>query len=139
MQGSGTFGVEAAVGCAISKNPKNKFLVLANGAYGDRMAKIAKIYSINVIVKKYQDNQVVQVEDVKLLLEENKDVTHVGIIHSETTSGLINPIKEVGELIKSINPEIIYIVDSMSSFAAYDINPITFKIDFLVASSNKNL
>jgi 2-aminoethylphosphonate-pyruvate transaminase len=54
-------------------------------------------------------------------VKSDKEITHVAVIHSETTSGLINPIQELGKSIKSINPNLIYIVDAMSSFGAYKI------------------
>lgn len=61
------------------------------------------------------------------------------MIHSETTSGLINPIDKVGKIFKASNPDGTYIVDAMSSFGAYTIPMQKWGIDYLVSSSNKCL
>lgn len=72
MQGSGTFGVEATLGSSIPKGP-HKLLIIANGAYGERMAKIANILHINHIVLRYKDNEVAKKSDVEKLLLRNMD------------------------------------------------------------------
>ncbi len=87
LQGSGTYGVEAVVGCMAPKNSPHKFLVCINGSYGDRMLKIAQVIGVNAIALRYQDNEIVRAEDVQAQLDKDPDITHVGIIHSETTSG----------------------------------------------------
>lgn len=87
----------------------------------------------------YQDNQVVVASDVENKLKEHPDITHVSMIHSETTSGLINPIEEVAAVVKKFNPNVVFLVDAMSSFGAYRINPKEAQIDYIIASSNKNL
>lgn len=74
MQGSGTFGVEATLGCAIPKT-KHKLLIIANGAYGERMAKIATILNLNHIVLRYKDNEVVKNADVSKMIFKNTDST----------------------------------------------------------------
>lgn len=72
MQGSGTFGVEATLGTSIPKT-KHKLLIIANGAYGERMAKIATILNLNHIVLRYKDNEVVKNADVQKILLRNTD------------------------------------------------------------------
>ncbi len=54
-------------------------------------------------------------------LKQDPSITHLAVIHSETTSGLINDIEALGKAIKQISPSLIYIVDAMSSFGAYEI------------------
>lgn len=71
MQGSGTFGVEATLGSSIPI--KHKLLIVANGAYGERMAKIATILNLNHIVLRYKDNEVVKNGDVSKILLKNMD------------------------------------------------------------------
>src|SRR5208282_6571264 len=61
--------------------------------------------------------------------------THVSVVHCETTTGIFNPIAEIGQICKKYNKT--YIVDAMSSFGAVDINALTMHIDFLISSSNK--
>ena len=75
LQGSGTFGVEATLGSTIPKT-KHKLLIIANGAYGERMAKIATILNLNHIVLRYKDNEVVRNGDVSKILLKNMDSFH---------------------------------------------------------------
>ena len=91
------------------------------------------------LTPRYQDNEYVKPQDVLSHLRSDASITHVACVHSETTSGIINPVSEIGAAIKSQAPNICYIVDAMSSFGAYPIYPEQQGIDYLVASSNKNL
>ncbi|ENZ9534213.1 TPA: 2-aminoethylphosphonate--pyruvate transaminase [Clostridioides difficile] len=133
MQGSGTFSVEAIIGSTISKD--GKLLVIANGAYGKRMKDICNYLNIEFVDCTFKDIEAVDLNVVENLLKENKDITHISMVHCETTTGRLNPIQEVGKLAKEYNK--IYIVDAMSSFGGIEIDVEDFNIDFLVSSSNK--
>ena len=133
MQGSGTFSVEAIIGSTISKD--GKLLVIANGAYGKRMKDICNYLNIQFVDCTFKDIEAVDLNVVENLLKENKDITHISMVHCETTTGRLNPIQEVGKLAKEYNK--IYIVDAMSSFGGIEIDVEDFNIDFLVSSSNK--
>ena len=87
LQGSGTFGVEATIGCMIPRNTPSKVLICCNGAYGDRMATICEILGIEAVKLSFLDNQVVNPDEVKLKLEKTPGITHLAVVHSETTSG----------------------------------------------------
>ncbi len=131
MQGSGSFSVEAAV---VSLVPTHgKIAVVTNGAYGQRFIKIAEMAGIEVLPIVFAENQPAEAKVIASMLAENPDVTTVGIIHCETTTGLLNNIQAVGEVVNSAGKT--YIVDAMSSFGAYDID-IT-NIDALISSANK--
>ncbi len=134
MQGSGSFGVESVLGTVIPR--KNaKLLVLANGAYGNRMGEIASTLRINYRIEKFGDKNPVISEKVRKILEEDSEITHVSIVHSETTSGILNPVFEVGKIVKEFNK--IYIVDAMSSFGGINISLEELQADFIISSSNK--
>lgn len=134
MQGSGSFGVESVIGTAVPKN-NGKLLVLANGAYGNRMGEIASVLGIDYIIEKFGDKTAVTPEKVRELLENNPDITHVSVVHSETTSGILNPVFEIGKIVKEFGK--IYIVDAMSSFGGVDIDLVKLGADFIISSSNK--
>jgi 2-aminoethylphosphonate-pyruvate transaminase len=68
-------------------------------------------------------------------LESDPSITHVAVVHCETTTGIINPIEEYGKIAKEFNK--IYFVDAMSSFGAVPLNLAESNIDYLVSSSNK--
>ena len=134
MQGSGTFGVEAVISSALPK-ANGHLLVIINGAYGDRIAKMADVHGISKTVLKYAEDQYPSLTDIEQTLQQTPAITHVVVVHCETTSGIFNPIKEIGALVKQYGKT--YIVDAMSSFGAVPTNIADNQIDFLVSSSNK--
>lgn len=133
MQGSGTFGVEAVLTSSIPSN--GHILVLINGAYGERMTKMLEYANIKYDTLRYAEHESPRAEDVEKFLNDNPSVTHVATVHCETTTGIFNPIKEIGEVVKRFNKT--YIVDAMSSFGAVPVDIKACNIDFLVSSSNK--
>lgn len=133
MQGSGTFGIEAVISSAIP--PEGKLLVLVNGAYGERIVKMAKIHKIDTTVLRFAENSVPDAQVVDTALAVDPAITHVAVVHCETTTGIINPIRYYGETVKRYGRA--YIVDAMSSFGAYPIDLPAHGIDYLVSSSNK--
>lgn len=135
MQGSGTFGVEACISSVIPR--EGKLLVLINGEYGKRMYNIAKLHNVNCVDYTVEENQVHTSEQLDKILSKDKDITHVGYIHSETTTGILNPIEVLNPVIKKHRK--VSIVDAMSSFGAIPIDMEALGIDFLISSSNKNL
>ncbi len=133
MQGSGTFGVESVISSCIPFG--GKLLVLVNGAYGERMVKMAETHRIPVVVQQCPENQIPDIHLLEEILTNDQQITHVAVVHCETTTGIINPIKAIGEVVK--RHKCVYIVDAMSSFGAYEIPVDSWKIDYLVSSSNK--
>ena len=138
MQGSGTFAVESSIGTVVPRD-KGKILVITNGAYADRAGKIAKYLNIDMEFLRYVEDTKPSPSDVdKILAEhenEGKPFSTVFMVHSETTSGLINPIEPVGMVAKNYNCD--YIVDAMSSFGGIPISFDNAGIDVLVTSANK--
>lgn len=133
LQGSGTYCVEATIGATV--RPTDKLLILANGAYGERMARIADYYGIHYVLVSLRETELVTGEVARKALEAHPDVTHLSMVHSETTTGLLNPIEEVAEVIRGRG--ITFIVDAMSSFGGIPIDIKGLGIDFLVSSANK--
>jgi 2-aminoethylphosphonate-pyruvate transaminase len=133
MQGSGTFGVEAVISSALAK--EGHLLVLVNGAYGERIAQMAKVHGIRHDVLNYGEDESPSVSDLDDFLSANPSVTHVAVIHCETTTGIFNPIAQYGAVIAKHGKR--YIVDAMSSFGAVPVDMAQCHIDFLVSSSNK--
>ena len=133
LPGSGTFGVEATLRTAVS--PSDFLLIAANGAYGERMSKICSILSIPHKVLRYNENEKVRTQDV--LSHLTAEVTHFAMVHSETTTGILNPIQEVAEAVKAQKPSTVIIADCVSSFGAVSID--FTPLDFIVTCSNKLL
>ena len=133
MQGSGTFGIEAVVSSAIP--PHGKLLVIANGAYGKRIAQIATVLKIEINTLNYAEDCKPNPQDLETALAADLAITHVAIVHCETTSGIINPMEEIGRIVKRHNR--VYVVDAMSSFGAIPMNLAECGINYLISSANK--
>ncbi|NMB53127.1 MAG: 2-aminoethylphosphonate--pyruvate transaminase [Leptolinea sp.] len=133
MQGSGTFGIESVITSVIPAD--GKLLVLVNGAYGERIVQMAQVHHIPVIVLQCPEDQVPDIQLLREILTEDQQISHVAVVHCETTTGIINPIQAIGEVVKK--HDCIFIVDAMSSFGAYEIPVEGWGIDFLISSSNK--
>lgn len=134
MQGSGTFGVESVISSVIPQE-NGKLLVIINGAYGRRIAAMAKTLHIPTIELSYPENSVPDLTEIEETLRLNEAITHVAAIHCETTTGLLNPIEDIGKIVAKYNR--VYFVDAMSSFGAVPINIVDSQICFLVSSANK--
>lgn len=133
MQGSGTFGIESVLSSVISVD--GHVLVICNGAYGERMVQITKRYNIKTTQLAYDENVLPDASKVDAILTGDRSITHVAIVHCETTTGIFNNIDEIGEVVN--NHGRIYIVDAMSSFGAVPIDFPGSNIHFLISSSNK--
>lgn len=134
LQGSGTYGLEAVAGSIMPKE-EGKLLIVINGAYGKRMAKICEVLNIEYSILECAENETPDLIALADVLESDKELTHVSVVHCETTTGIINPIEQIGGLIKHYGKT--YIVDAMSSFGAVPIDIKKCGIDYLVTSSNK--
>lgn len=133
MQGSGTFSVEATLGTVVGE--EETVLIISNGAYGDRMEKICSVGKIPYKILRYKQVENPSSQDIEKVLKENSEITHIAVVHCETTSGILNPIEEIGKLAKKYGKT--YIVDAMSSFGGIYFDIDKYNIDFLVTSSNK--
>jgi 2-aminoethylphosphonate-pyruvate transaminase len=135
LQGSGTFIVEAAIGTLVG--PSDVLLVLANGAYGERMVEIAHRLGRKVEALRWPEDQAVDPAAVERALAENPALTHVALVHCETTSGLLNPLAAVAAAVARQRRA--FIVDAMSSFGALPLDLREMPITAVLASSNKCL
>jgi 2-aminoethylphosphonate-pyruvate transaminase len=133
MQGSGTFAVESVISSIIPRD--GKLLVAFNGAYGRRMALIAKTLGIETETVVWPESQPVATRQIEDALVRDPRVTHVGVIHCETTTGILNPLQDVGPVVRRLGRTLI--VDAMSSFAGLPMDISGWGIDFLVSSANK--
>lgn len=133
MQGSGTFGVESVISSVIGKEDKCLFIV--NGAYGERMVDMARYHNIDHVVVDQEYHLLPDLGKIEEIIKNDSDITHIMMVHCETTTGILNDIKSVGNIAKKYSK--IFMVDAMSSFGGIDIDVCNLGIDFLVSSSNK--
>ena len=135
MQGSGTFGIEAMLGTCVP--PEGRLLVVENGAYGKRMLDIAGVLGIPSVALSFSPTEPVPADEVARALAREPEITHVAMVHCETTTGVINPLAAVTLAARQAGCAVL--VDAMSSFGAMPIDVHADRIDVLVASSNKCL
>jgi len=135
LQGSGTFGVEAVF--ATSVPPSGKVLVLANGAYGERMVMMLQRARIEHAILRTATDILNDPAVLDRELAADKAITHVAAVHCETTTGILNPIVEIGKVVKRHKRT--YVLDAMSSFGAIPIDFDAAGIDYLISSANKCL
>jgi 2-aminoethylphosphonate-pyruvate transaminase len=135
MQGTGTFGVEAVLSSVVP--PEGKLLIVANGAYGERMAQMAVHMKMDHAVLRCPENATPDRAALERTLREDRAITHAAVVHCETTTGILNPINEIGRIVKAAGR--LYIVDAMSSFGALPIDFAASGIDYLISSANKCL
>ena len=133
MQGSGTFSVEACITTAVPKD--GKLLVLANGAYGRRMAAIADRMGLAFRLLDSGDLAWPDPDEIERVLGEDERITHVAVVHCETTTGMLNPVDEIGKLVHDRGRE--FIVDAMSSFGGIPMDMAEMNADYLISSANK--
>jgi 2-aminoethylphosphonate-pyruvate transaminase len=133
LQGSGSYSVEAALASAIPRD--GKALVLMNGAYGQRATKTLEYLGRDYITLDKGDYLPPQPEEVDALLNANPDVTNVFIVHCETSSGILNPLREIAEVVEAHGKSLI--IDAMSSFGAVPLSVDDIRFDVLVSSANK--
>lgn len=135
LQGSGTFAVEAAIGTLVPRN--GKVLVLINGAYGKRLAKICEVLGREFSTFETAEDEPTTAADVDRLLSSDSAITHVALIHCETSTGILNPLPQIAEVVKRHGKRLI--IDAMSSFGALPIDAREIPFDALIAASGKCL
>lgn len=133
MQGSGTYGVEAVLASVIP--PTGRVLIHSNGAYGERMIQMTKHLRMDSVAYRTDEDAIPDAAEVERLLKADPGITHVALVHCETTTGILNPLEEIGKVVKAQGR--VFIVDAMSSFGAVPIDFESTGIDYLISSANK--
>ncbi len=135
LQGSGTFAVEAAIGTLVPRD--GHVLVPLNGAYCQRIARICRGLGRRTTTIEYAENAPVRPEDVDRHLAGDPTITHVALVHCETSTGILNPLEEVATVAARHGRALI--VDAMSTFGALEIDVRKTPIDAVIAASGKCL
>lgn len=135
IQGSGTFGIEATLGSAIPRG--GKLLVGSNGAYGARIAHIARVLGIACEVVEVPESERLPPQLLAAALARDPQLSHLAVVHCETSTGLFNDISAIGAVAREHGRR--FLVDAMSSFAGVPIDLRAAGIDLLVTSANKCL
>ncbi len=135
MQGSGTFAVEAMLTTFVPRN--GKCLILINGAYGRRAKTILDIAGRATVVLETPEDVAPDLAALDAALASDAAITHVFVVHCETTSGILNPVREIAGITARRGRRLL--IDAMSAFGALPLDSATTPFDAVAASSNKCL
>ncbi|MEM2637410.1 MAG: alanine--glyoxylate aminotransferase family protein [Candidatus Korarchaeota archaeon] len=130
---SGTGVMEAAVRNLVP--PKEKVLCLVNGAFGNRFWEIAKIHGCETIRLEKEWSRAFRKAEVEEALKKHGDVKAITVVHSETSSGVLNPVREITDVARKYGA--ITIVDAVSSFLVEEGVPNIG--DIVVTASQKGI
>lgn len=133
QQGSGSFVVESVLQTALGKD--DHVLIISNGAYGNRMIDMANAIGKKVTEMRVAYDAVPDFEKIEEIIEQDPSITHVAMVHCETTTGILNPLAPLSEIGKRKNVSLI--IDAMSSFGGIPIKVNDLGIDYLISSANK--
>lgn len=133
ITGSGTSAMDMAISNTVDKG--DKVLTITNGNFGERFCKIADVYGAEVIKLENEWGDNAKPEQVKEILEENPDIKVVTVVHNETSTGVKNPIEEIGNIVKDYDA--LYVVDTVSSLGGDYVDVDKFNIDICVTGSQK--
>ena len=132
---SGTGAIEACVSSVIPKG--KKLAVINNGSYGQRILDIAERFNIETVELAFSYDQSIDLDKVDAALALDPQIYALAMVHHETSSGILNPLQGMGELVRRHGRQ--FIVDAMSSLGGCEIDVYEDRIDYLIASSNKCL
>ncbi len=135
VQGSGTFAVEATIGTLVPGD--GRLLVLVNGAYGRRMVRIAEVAGRAVTSLSWAEDEAVDAQALDQALAADSLISHVAVVHCETTSGILNPLQDVADVCARHRRSLL--IDAMSSFGALPIDARQTPFVAVMASANKCL
>lgn len=135
LTGSGTAALEAMVSSLVPR--EGKLLVIENGVYGERISKIAKIHDINYITLQHPWTAAIDIPALVKLLDENPDITHLAVVHHETTTGRLNNLATLAPICQERRIKVL--VDAVSSFGAEELNFPDWGITACAATANKCL
>jgi 2-aminoethylphosphonate-pyruvate transaminase len=135
MQGSGTFSVEAAIGTLVPRS--GHILVPQNGAYCQRIARICRVLGRRLTTIDYAEDTRISARDIERALAADPSITHVVLVHCETSTGILNPLQEIAAVVARHGKGLV--VDAMSSFGALEIDARSTPFDAVVAASGKCL
>ena len=133
LQGSGTFAIEAVLTTTVPRD--GKVLIVINGAYGRRMVTICEVARVDHVALEFPENTPCDPATIEQALAQDDAITHVAVVHCETTTGIMNPIAEIGARVHAAGR--VYFVDAMSCFGAVSTNMGECHIGSLVSSANK--
>ena len=133
LTGSGTSAMEAAVANIVEKG--DKIINIVSGKFGERLQQLTEVFGGESIELTVPWGQAVDPAEVKRVVEENDDAKAVTLVHNESSTAVVNPIKEVGNIMKDYDT--LFVVDTVSSLAGDNVKVDDFGLDICLTGSQK--
>ncbi|GET85507.1 2-aminoethylphosphonate:pyruvateaminotransferas e-like protein [Leishmania tarentolae] len=137
QQGSGTMGIEAAIS-TIFPRTGGKFFLINSGKYAEKQEYVAKKLKFPMVMLKAGEGEELNMGAVESIIRTNPDITTVGLVHHETSTGMLYPVEKIAEVVRRMLPNAKIIIDSISAFGGIPCN-YEKACDVLVAAPNKCL
>jgi len=135
LTSSGTGGMEAGI-CNLF-NPGDTVISFTVGTFGDRWIKIAKAFGLNVVEVSFPMGSHVDLEKAQKIFQENENAKGVLITYNETSTAILNPIKEFAVLCKKLLPNALLLVDAVSVLGAVPMKMDEWGVDFVTTGAQK--
>jgi aspartate aminotransferase-like enzyme len=132
---SGTGGLESLVANTLS--PGQRLLVASMGYFGERMGKIARAFGVDVVQVDFEPGTAVDPQVIHDVLARETDIDTVFVTHNETSTGVLNPLREIARAVRQVRPDALLLVDGISSMGSVPVEPESWGCDVVVAGSQK--
>lgn len=133
--GSGTAALEAVLSSAVPAD--GRLLVLDNGHYGERLLRIADVHGIATVRLEFGWAVPLDPDAVDQALAADAGITHVAVVHHETSTGMLNPLRGLGPLVARHGRSLI--ADAISSLGAQDLDVVRDHVDWCVGTASECL
>jgi aspartate aminotransferase-like enzyme len=135
LTASGSGGLESLVPNTLS--PGEPLLAVSIGYFGDRLASIARTYGVDVVSLRFDDGQAADPEVIADRLRSDPRIQTVFVTHNETSTGVMNPLREIARAVRETRPDALLLVDGISSVGSVPVEPEAWGLDVVVAGSQK--
>lgn len=133
LTGSGTSAMEAAIANIVEKG--DKVINVVGGKFGERLQQLTEVFGGESIEVTVPWGQAADPAEIKRVMEENDDAKALTMIHNESSTAVVNPIKEVGEIMKDYDT--LFVVDTVSSLAGDNVQVDDYGLDICLSGSQK--
>ncbi len=133
LTGSGTSAMEAAIANIVEKG--DKVINVVGGKFGERLQQLTEVFGGESIEVTVPWGQAADPAEIKKAIEENDDAKALTMIHNESSTAVVNPIKEVGEIMKDYDT--LFVVDTVSSLAGDTVKVDDYGLDICLSGSQK--
>jgi 2-aminoethylphosphonate-pyruvate transaminase len=135
VSGSGTSSNETVLSSVVEDG--KKVLLITNGVFGNRLKEIIKCYNLGLNLLEFEWATLPDLKKIEEELKNDKDISLISMVYHETSTGMLNPVHEVGKL--AVKYDKMYHVDTVSAIGGEDVDVVRDNIDFCTGVPNKSV